>query len=276
MNAENYCRDKAAPPGSGFYYASLFYEPDTRQDLCSLYAFLTEIEDVITECTDPGIARIKLAWWEEELGRAAAGEARHPVGQAISKLVRKGPVDESRLRTFIETTGSQLSHTRFDSYDEILSFYSQGSGLIWETIAGRCGANEQSSIAAANRIGCLLRYFDNLQSSRTLLNNQQFLSPQNDLAQFNLEMADLLQPQQENVAAYFAQQIDRLVADLQQSSRMIASADRRAMLLVIILARITIRTCEEIRRSGCQLTRQKVFLTPLRKLWIAWSTRIMH
>jgi len=276
MNAESYCRDKAAPPGSGFYYASLFYKPETRHDLNCLYAFLTEIEDVIVECSDPGVARIKLAWWEEELGRAAAGEARHPVGQALSRLIRNDTVDNKNLRAFIETTDRQLSHTRFDSYDEILDFFADGSGLIWESIARRCGPDEQKSIAAANRIGCLLRYFDNLHAARSLLNNQQFLAPHDELARFNLEMADLFQPQQKNVSAFFTRQIDRLIADLKQSSNMIAETDRRDMLLFIILARISIKTCEEIHLAGCRLTRQKVLLTPLRKFWIAWSARITH
>lgn len=276
MNAEAYCRDKAAPPGSGFYYGSLFYKPETRNNLYCLYAFLTEVEDIIVECSDPGVARIKLAWWEEELGRAASAEARHPVGQALSRLILNDSVDEKKLRAFIETTGRQLSHFRFNSYDEILDFFATGSGLIWESIARCCGSNEQDSIAAANRTGCLLRYFDNLQASRSLLNNQQFLAPHGELARFNLEPADLLQPQQENVSAFFAGQIERLIADLEQSSHMITATDRRDMLLFIILARITVKTCEEIRRTGCQLTRQKVLLTPLRKFWIAWLTRITH
>ena len=40
------------------------------------------------------------------------------------------------------------------------------------------------------------------------------------------------------------------------------------------MAAIYQATLDEIRRDGCRVLTQRIALTPLRKLWIAWKTWI--
>ncbi|MGH6629596.1 MAG: presqualene diphosphate synthase HpnD, partial [Burkholderiales bacterium] len=42
----------------------------------------------------------------------------------------------------------------------------------------------------------------------------------------------------------------------------------------IIMAAIYQTMLDEIRRDGCRVLTQRVSLTPIRKLWIAWTTWI--
>ena len=72
MTPEQYVQDKAAKSGSSFYYAFLFLPPPRRAAITAFYAFCREVDDVVDEVSDPGVAAIKLAWWrkEVEIGRA--------------------------------------------------------------------------------------------------------------------------------------------------------------------------------------------------------------
>ena len=67
MTPDQYCQDKAARSGSSFYYAFLFLPPDRRRAITALYAFCREVDDVVDECTDVGVARTKLAWWRTQV-----------------------------------------------------------------------------------------------------------------------------------------------------------------------------------------------------------------
>ena len=87
MTPDQYCQDKAAKSGSSFYYSFLFLPPPQRQAITALYAFCREVDDVVDECTDTNVARIKLQWWREEIGRLFAGTSRHPVGQALATAI---------------------------------------------------------------------------------------------------------------------------------------------------------------------------------------------
>lgn len=83
MTPDEYCQDKTAKSGSSFYYSFLFLPPPQRRAITALYAFCREVDDVVDECEDANVARIKLQWWREEAARIFDGTPRHPVAQAL-------------------------------------------------------------------------------------------------------------------------------------------------------------------------------------------------
>jgi phytoene/squalene synthetase len=64
-----YVQQKAAASGSSFYYAFLFLPKPRRAAITAFYAFCREVDDVVDEVSDPGVARTKLAWWQAEVPR---------------------------------------------------------------------------------------------------------------------------------------------------------------------------------------------------------------
>ena len=57
-----YVQQKTAAAGSSFYYAFLFLPPERRAAITAFYAFCREVDDVVDEVCEPGIAATKLAW----------------------------------------------------------------------------------------------------------------------------------------------------------------------------------------------------------------------
>jgi len=83
MTPEAYVQQKAAASGSSFYYAFLFLPKPRRAAITAFYAFCREVDDVVDEVSDPGVARTKLAWWQAEVAKALAGQPSHPALQAL-------------------------------------------------------------------------------------------------------------------------------------------------------------------------------------------------
>ena len=79
MTPQQYVQDKAAGSGSSFYYAFLFLPPRKRAAITAFYAFCREVDDVVDEVQDAGVAAQKLQWWRLEVARSFAGQAQHPV-----------------------------------------------------------------------------------------------------------------------------------------------------------------------------------------------------
>ena len=67
MNPDQYVQEKAAASGSSFYYAFLFLPAPRRAAITAFYAFCREVDDVVDEVSDPGVAATKLAWWQSEV-----------------------------------------------------------------------------------------------------------------------------------------------------------------------------------------------------------------
>ena len=57
-----------------------------RAAITAFYAFCREVDDVVDEVSDPGVAATKLAWWRQEVQAAFAGRPSHPVMKALMPL----------------------------------------------------------------------------------------------------------------------------------------------------------------------------------------------
>jgi hypothetical protein len=69
---------------------ALQFVPAPQRRLAALWCALChELDETVFDLSDAGVAKIKLAWWGEELTHAAQGEARHPL---VHELFQHAPV----------------------------------------------------------------------------------------------------------------------------------------------------------------------------------------
>ena len=106
-------RARAIPRGSVRYWSWLFAAAAARAPLLGIYALLAEWNALMDPATEHSAARIKLAWWQEEIRRLAAGVPVHPIGAYLASLPRAGEVNFTPLALSIdaavaETEGAPL------------------------------------------------------------------------------------------------------------------------------------------------------------------------
>lgn len=77
VTPDDYCADKAAPPGSSLYYSVLFLAPERRRATIALEAMRRELEDAVRDATDPAVVQSKLQWWRHELARLSEDRRAH-------------------------------------------------------------------------------------------------------------------------------------------------------------------------------------------------------
>ena len=113
MTPQQYVQQKAAASGSSFYYAFLFLPAPRRAAITAFYAFCREVDDVVDEVSDPGVARTKLAWWQAEVTKAFAGQPTHPVMQALMPHTADYGIEQRHLQAVIDGCQMDLEQTRY-------------------------------------------------------------------------------------------------------------------------------------------------------------------
>ena len=113
---EQYVQEKAAASGSSFYYAFLFLPAPRRAAITAFYAFCREVDDVVDEVSDAGVARTKLAWWQDEVAKSFAGQPSHPVMQALVPHVSAYGIEERQLQAVIEGCQMDLEQARYPDF----------------------------------------------------------------------------------------------------------------------------------------------------------------
>ena len=130
MTPDEYCRQKAAQSGSSFYYSFLFLPPPKRNAITALYAFCREVDDVVDEVPDPGVARTKLAWWRQEIARAFDGTPQHPVAQALAPVVREFALPLDQFQTILDGMAMDLEQSRYLDFSALELYCHRVAGVV--------------------------------------------------------------------------------------------------------------------------------------------------
>ncbi|MGD9355846.1 MAG: squalene/phytoene synthase family protein, partial [Chromatiales bacterium] len=73
----------ATPEGSSAYYLVRFTPVELRERQAVLFAWRRELQRLL-DSSDPGVARLKLDYWRNELRPDQLGKSRHPLAQMIA------------------------------------------------------------------------------------------------------------------------------------------------------------------------------------------------
>jgi phytoene synthase len=348
----HYCQQKAAHSGSSFYYGFLFLPPERRRAITALYAFCREVDDVVDECTDVGVARTKLAWWRVQVaaiyGGATArdsapasseqgpaergagtclrdataesavsasvipapcaspgsdpkgnplppcdaprlrdatvepapvppseGAPQHPVAQALVPVVQRFRLPQARLQEIINGMEMDLTQRRYPDFAALKLYCHRVAGVVGLLSAEIFGYSDPGTLKYAENLGMAFQLTNIIRDIGEDARRDRVYLPLDELARYNVTVADILHSRESDGFRRLMEfQIERALGYYRDAFALLPAADRKSQRPGLVMAAIYQTLLAEIRADGSQVLTQRISLTPIRKLWIAWKTWI--
>ncbi len=276
MTPQQYVQEKAAASGSSFYYAFLFLPKPRRAAITAFYAFCREVDDVVDEVEDAGIARTKLAWWQGEVTRAYAGEPTHPVMKALMPLAADYGIEARHLLAVIEGCQMDLEQTRYLDFPGLQRYCHLVAGIVGEVSARIFGQTQPQTTEYAHKLGLAFQLTNIIRDvGEDALRGRIYL-PVNELQQFDVKAHEILKrTYSDRFVALMRFQAERAHRYYDEALALLPEADRRTQKAGLMMASIYRTLLREIERDNFQVLHQRVSLTPLRKLWLAWRVQAL-
>ena len=273
MSPEQYVQDKAAASGSSFYYAFLFLPPPRRAAITAFYAFCREVDDVVDEVADPGVAQTKLLWWRKEVAQAYGGQPTHPVMQALMPHVATYGIESRHLHAVIDGCQMDLVQTRYLDFVGLQKYCHLVAGIVGEVASAIFGRTEAATVEYAHKLGLALQLTNIIRDVGDDARRGRIYLPVNELQRFDVKAHEVLnRGYSERFTALMKFQADRAHACYDEAFALLPEADRRSQKPGLMMGHIYRTLLREIERENFQVLHQRISLTPLRKLWIAWRT----
>ena len=277
ISPQQYVQDKAAASGSSFYYAFLFLPPPRRAAITAFYAFCREVDDVVDETSDAGVAATKLAWWRQEVQAAFAGRPSHPVMKALMPLAAEFGIEPAHLSAVIDGCQIDLQQTRFLDYPSLQRYCHLVAGVVGEVAANIFGRTEAATVQYAHGLGLAMQLTNIIRDVGDDARRGRIYLPMAELQRFGVTAQELLKRDapwgySERFDALMRFQAERAHRQYDEALALLPEADRRAQTPGLMMANIYRTLLREIEADGFRVLHQRTSLTPLRKLWIAWRT----
>lgn len=277
ISPQQYVQDKAASSGSSFYYAFLFLPPPRRAAITAFYAFCREVDDVVDETSDAGVAAAKLAWWRQEVVSAFAGKPSHPVTKALMPLADEFGIQAAHLLAVIEGCQIDLQQTRFLDFPGLQHYCHLVAGVVGEVAANIFGRSEAATVQYAHRLGLAMQLTNIIRDVGDDARRGRIYLPMSELQQFDVKAQEILKRDSpwgysDRFEALMRFQAERAHRLYDEAFALLPETDRRTQKPGLMMANIYRTLLREIEADGFRVLHQRTSLTPLRKLWIAWRT----
>ena len=273
MTPDEYCQQKAATSGSSFYYSFLFLPPERRRAITALYAFCREVDDVVDEVSDPDLARTKLAWWRKEVGAIFSGTPQHPVALALQPVVAAYRLPQQHFQTVIDGMAMDLERNRYLDFADLERYCHCVAGVVGLMSAEIFGYANPGTLDYARNLGIAFQLTNIIRDVGEDARRGRIYLPQDDLARHGVSVASILRRESTPaMVPLMKAQVARARRWHQNALDALPLEDRRTQRPGLIMAAIYRALLDEIERDGYAVLDHRIALTPLRKLWIAWTT----
>lgn len=275
MQPIEYCNLKAAESGSSFLAGFRFLSPSQRDAMTVLYAFCRELDDVVDDCTDEGVAQTTLNWWRGDLDTVFSDRLpEHPVNQALQKILRAFVLPKQELEEIIHGMQMDLTQSRYADFDGLQLYCYRVAGVVGCLIARILGFTNLKTLDYAAKTGLALQLTNIIRDVGEDARRGRIYLPVNELQRFNVPAADIMAgrstPEFKSLMAF---QVDRAKQIYREAAALLPQEDRKNQKTGLVMAAIYYALLKEIERDGADnVLKYKISIPGPRKKRIALKT----
>ena len=227
-----------------------------------------------------GVAASKLGWWQAEVAQSFDGKPSHPVMRALMPLADEYRISQQHLLAIIEGCRMDLEQSRYLDFAGLQRYCHLVAGVVGEVAANIFGQTQPQTSAYAHKLGLALQLTNIIRDVGEDALRSRIYLPVSELQQFDVKSHELLKRDgsedfRRRFGALMRFQADRAHSLYEQALALLPDADRRSQKPGLMMASIYRNLLREIERDDFPVLTQRVSLTPLRKLWLAWRVQAL-
>jgi 15-cis-phytoene synthase len=271
MNSAQQAAHKTSSASLDLRLSLTFCPSNQRAAQTALHAVYLELQEVPREVRDPGVADVKLRWWEEEVALLCAGQARHPLTQA---LLPHMPALKDRRALFLELIAgarADIAGAGFTRFEEVKRYCFRHSGALAELSALLGGAHSEETLLASQLLGNATCLSDIAATGIAAALRGRLYFATEDLKLHGVDKHINGETHADApVRALVQDYEDRARAMGAAASRSVAVAERRALTVWQVRSALALKRARKQERAGSAAAAEPVGLQPLSALFTAW------
>ncbi|HEV7164294.1 MAG TPA: squalene/phytoene synthase family protein [Gammaproteobacteria bacterium] len=255
------------------YRLALTFSPHQyRPALTALFALYLEIREVLVECRDPGVAEVKLGWWQQEIESLYAGKPRHPLSQALTPFMSALVYRQPLFMDIVTGTRMDIAGSVSANFEDVKRYCYRHSGVLAELSALLSGARSEETRMAARLLGNShrLAYITTAGVADALRGRVYFAT--DDLKTYGVDRHIHGEGQADApIRALLKDYTDRVRNMYRDAFKEMPSAEGGGLITWRVLSALALKRVARLEAAGFSPGAEPVELHPLSALLAAWQ-----
>jgi squalene synthase HpnC len=238
--------------GENFPVATRALPARSRRHLLALYGFARLVDTLGDEDDHPPADRLAaLHWLEEELDRAFAGRAAHPLLVRLQATLRECELPREPFQRLIEANRVDQHVKRYATWEELLGYCALSANPVGELVLHVFGHATPARVRLSDRICSALQLAEHWQDVAEDLARGRIYLPAEDRARFDCDEHELAAGHASwRLRALLTFEVARTRELLREGEPLIATLHGRERLAVAAFAGGGRAALEAIERAG--------------------------
>jgi phytoene synthase len=271
MNPAAQAEQKLASAPLDLRLALTFTPAERRPALTALMAVYLEIRAIPVECRDPGVAEVKLGWWQQEIEALYAAKPRHPLTQALAPYMSALAGREPVFLDIISGARLDIAGSSYADFEAVKRYCYRHSGALAELGALLAGARSEATLMAARLLGNShrLAYITTAGTAEALQGRVYFAAA--DLKAHGVDRHIHGETQDEApLRALLENYAGKARAMRQEAWASVLSTESDSLVAWRVLGALGLKRVTKLEASGFKPGTKPVELQPLNALITAW------
>jgi squalene synthase HpnC len=186
-----YCEEFARAHREIYPVASRLVPASMRPHLMAVYAFARSADDFADEPQYEGRRGEALARWEDELHRAAHGEATHPVFIALGDTMEKRELSVPPFENLLSAFRTDMEVRRYATFGALRSYTARAADPVGRLLLALFGYHQPELVRYADEISTALQLTNFWQDVAADAARDHIYIPAEDLHFFGVTEADI-------------------------------------------------------------------------------------
>jgi len=186
-----YCEDFVQAHHEIYPVASRFVPAEKRRHLMAIYAFARSADDFADEPAYEGRRNEALARWEDELNRAAHGEATHPVFVALADTVERHDLPIPPFEDLLSSYRADMDVRRYATFNALRSYTARSAEPVGRLLLALFGYRQPELVRYADEISTALQLTNFWQDVAKDAARDHIYLPAEDLHFFGVSEPDI-------------------------------------------------------------------------------------
>ncbi|MFI4989325.1 MAG: squalene synthase HpnC [Solirubrobacterales bacterium] len=179
----------ARAEGENFPVASRVLPRRVRAHLLAVYGFARLVDELGDSA--PGDRLAALDWLEDELERAYAGTAEHPLLRRLSQTVRECSIPREPFERLIEANRTDQRVSRYETWEQLRGYCALSADPVGEIVLGVFGAATPERVALSDSICTALQLAEHCQDVAEDYAAGRVYLPREDIERFGCDVEQI-------------------------------------------------------------------------------------
>jgi 15-cis-phytoene synthase len=263
----------ARESGSSFYYAFRILPGEKRRAIYALYAFCRVVDDCVDEPGGEGAAGLER--WLREVDLCYAGRPETGLGADLADALARFPIPRRSFQEIVDGCRMDLADARYATWPELRAYCEKVASAVGLGAIEIFGYRDPRTREYAVELGVALQLTNILRDVAGDAARGRLYVPQEDLARFGVQEAELLRPEgvpRAEVHRLMSFEAERARGRYAAADALLPPGDARSLASAQVMGAVYREQLELLARHGFPVSGPRLRLSRARKLWIAART----